>query len=394
MTFQSEHGHGEDYSALGVYASDHLLQFPKAKDERDSHIPFASVAELEGLSAPEREWLVPGLIPDHTVTMLSGDGGTGKSLLALQLAWAVATETNWIGQPVRNGPALFFSAEDDQQELHRRLEDISISTGIRMADASGLHVASLAGSDALLAILDRKTNTLATTPLYDDLVAHMAAVMPSLLVLDTLADLTAGDENNRAHARQFIGFLRGLAIRHRCAVVLLSHPSLTGISSGTGSSGSTAWNGSVRSRLYLERIADEGHEPNPDARRLTNKKANYGRTGGEIGLTWQTGVFVADKPENGLDRMATSAKAERVFLRLLDEHTEQGRWVSPNPSNSFAPAVFASHPKAEGITKRAFRTTMENLFSQGVIEIGNHGRGASQKQHVQRASNAKNEGEE
>ena len=32
---------------------------------------------------PERRWLVDGLIPLHNVTMLGGDGGLGKSLLAL-----------------------------------------------------------------------------------------------------------------------------------------------------------------------------------------------------------------------------------------------------------------------------------------------------------------------
>jgi hypothetical protein len=76
-----------------------------------------------------------------------------------------------------------------------------------------------------------------------------------------------GNENDRAQARQFIGMLRGLAIRHECAVLLLSHPSVAGIASGGGSSGSTAWNNSVRSRLYLSRVVgNDGFEANPDAR--------------------------------------------------------------------------------------------------------------------------------
>jgi hypothetical protein len=35
----------------------------------------------EGVLIPEREWCVPDYIPANTVTMLSGDGGQGKSLL-------------------------------------------------------------------------------------------------------------------------------------------------------------------------------------------------------------------------------------------------------------------------------------------------------------------------
>ena len=75
------------------------------------------------------------------------------------------------------------------------------------------------------------------------------------------------NENDRAKVRQFVGILRGLALRQRCAVMLLGHPSLTGLNTGTGTSGSTAWNNSVRSRLYLERIVRDGYEPDPDKRR-------------------------------------------------------------------------------------------------------------------------------
>ena len=129
------------------------------------------------------------------------------------------------------------------------------------------------------------------------------------MILDTLADLHSGQENDRTVARQFIGLLRGLAIRYDTTVVLLAHPSLTGMSTGSGLSGSTAWNASVRSRLYLERVEDGTDEPNANRRRLVVKKANYGPVGSEISLTWQDGVFVADEPETMLDRTAASSKA-------------------------------------------------------------------------------------
>ncbi len=61
---------------------------------------FFPAADLDGKPVPARKWLVEGLIPSGTVTMLSGDGGTGKSLLSLQLACAVALGRNWIGFPV------------------------------------------------------------------------------------------------------------------------------------------------------------------------------------------------------------------------------------------------------------------------------------------------------
>ena len=60
-------------------------------------------------------------MPANNVTMLAGDGGAGKSLLSLQLAVAVATGGSWIGFRPKAGSVLFVSAEDEIEELHRRL---------------------------------------------------------------------------------------------------------------------------------------------------------------------------------------------------------------------------------------------------------------------------------
>ena len=68
----------------------------EAPARRFSLLPGSRASQ--GRPVPERQWLVPDLIPDRTVTLLSGDGGTGKSLLALQLAVAAATGGRWIGR--------------------------------------------------------------------------------------------------------------------------------------------------------------------------------------------------------------------------------------------------------------------------------------------------------
>lgn len=347
---------------------------------------FYPASGLEGMTVPPREWLVRDLVPSGTVTLLSGDGGTGKSLLALQLACAVATDSKWLDRQVSGGGALFISAEDDDAELHRRLAAVVQATSLTFNDLDRLTICSLAGKDALLAHLDRATGALSPSALFDELEKRLEDEKPALLVLDTLADLFPGNENDRAQARQFVGLLRGWAIRHDCAVILLSHPSLSGLNNGSGTSGSTAWNNSVRSRLYLERVFSDSHEPNPDARVLSTKKANYGPTGGEISMTWRDGVFVADPAETGLDRMTANAKAERVFLKLLRIFNEMDRHVSPSRSASYAPTVFAKHPEAEGVGKRALSIAMETMLSSGTVVIAEHGRGASVRKHLEVAT--------
>ncbi len=334
---------------------------------------FFPASEFEGKQIQPRPWLVPDLVPSGTVTLLGGDGGTGKSLLALQLACAVVTGGQWLGRPVASGGAVFVSAEDDESELQRRTDDIRHYLDQSFHDLHRMTLRSLAGEDALLARIDRATGALTPSPLYTELDKRIGGERPALVVLDTLADMFPGNENDRTQARQFIGLLRGLAIRHECALLLLSHPSQSGLNTGSGTSGSTGWNNSVRSRLYLERIVQDGYEANADARVLRTKKSNYGRTGGEIGVTWQAGVFAADAQETRLDRMAGNAKAERVFMTLLRLHAEQGRRVNPSGGVNYAPAVFAAHPQSEGCSKRAFGNAMEALLASKKITVAHDG---------------------
>lgn len=344
---------------------------------------FYSANELLGRDVPPRHWLLDEWIPQKTVTLFGGDGGTGKSLLALQLAVAVATDTYWLGMKPAAGRVIFMSAEDDDDELHRRLDAILAADQLSYDQLEGLTLRSLAGEDALLAVEGQLQ--MAASELYYELERRAEVDTPTLVVIDTLADVYPSNENDRAKVRQFIGLLRGLALKAECAVVLLGHPSLSGLTSGSGTSGSTAWNNSVRSRLYLERIHDEGYEPDPDARRLSNKKANYGRIGSEIHIKWEAGRFVPDRAQDAdssLDRMAQNAKAERAFLACLDAYTAQGRYVSASPGPTYAPAQFQGMEQSEGCTKRALKAAMNGLFARGEIAMSEHGKGRSKRSHI------------
>jgi RecA-family ATPase len=328
----------------------------------DSESRFYSAASLDGKSVPKRQWLVDGLVPSKTVTLLSGDGGTGKSLLALQLAVAAATGTPWLGKPVQSGGVIFTSAEDDEAELHRRLADIIRAQDLSYGACERLTLRSLAGRDALLAIEGQYK--LIESDLFKQLDNRALQDAPVCIVIDTLADVFPANENDRTKARQFIGILRKLAIQHNCAVILLAHPSLTGLNTRSGTSGSTGWNNSVRSRLYLERDMSDGYEADSRRRVLSVKKSNYGETGSTIPMIWHAGVFAIDSAV-GSDKRNT--EAERVFLKLLRIFTGQGRNLNPNSGSNYAPKLMSEHPECEGVAKKALRQAMESLLSSGKI---------------------------
>jgi len=106
---------------------------------------FYSAASLKGKRVAPREWLVDDMVPQKTVTLFGDDVGTGKSLLALQLAVAVSASRHWIGKSVSEGSVIYLSAEDDDDELHRRVDDILRADGGIYDEVAGLTLRSLAG---------------------------------------------------------------------------------------------------------------------------------------------------------------------------------------------------------------------------------------------------------
>ena len=74
--------------------------------------------------------------------------------------------------------------------------------------------------------------------------------------------------------------MQALAMVAEGSVTVLSHPSLAGIASGSGISGSTAWHGAFRFRQYLKGVkASDGEQPESDLRELEFKKNQYGPRG-------------------------------------------------------------------------------------------------------------------
>lgn len=345
------------------------------------------VASLAGKPVPPRLWHVPDLVPAKTVTLLGGDGGIGKSILGLQLAFATAAGLKWIGQQVRQGPALHLSAEDDDDELHFRDDQVSTFYGTPLEDVPDLTQWSLADQDAVL-VIGRPGEALEPTDRWQELQRYVELDRPALVVLDSLADVYGGNENDRAQVRAFVRMLRGLAKPAATAIVLLGHPSLTGLSTGSGLSGSTGWNNSVRSRLYMAApVVEEGGTVEPNLRTLGVKKANYTQAGAELRLRWIAGAFDLDDEtgSNALDQQNAADRVNLLFLEMLDAFTAEGRTVSHLTGRNYAPAAFAADPRARSTTSKGFAGAMNRLFAASRIRVATRGPPSHQISFLARA---------
>jgi RecA-family ATPase len=352
-----------------------------AKPTDEPVLPFINISTWDSAAAPEREWVVPDRVPLKNVTLLSGDGGVGKSIIALHLAVATALGCDWLNALPTFGPVLVVCCEDDGDELHRRLTRIikhcNAASGASFVELSkNMHILSLAGEDAVMAAPDRN-GLIVPTGLFKRVSKVACDIRPRLIVIDNSADVFAGNENDRAQVRRFVTLLRGMAISANAGLLLTSHPSLTGISTGTGLSGSTAWNASVRSRLYLKRAkTDKDEEPDPDLRMLEVMKANYGPVGETITLRWNNGLFLPVSKTGGLEKVAAERRAEEVFLSLLEQFTRQSRNTCEKPTApTYAPTLFAKENAARdlGIRKSDFEAAMRRLFGADKICLKTYG---------------------
>ena len=137
------------------------------------------------LSDPiEIDYLIDGVIETGTTGQIFGPSGTGKTFVALSMALAIATGTNWNGQEVKKGIVLYLTGEG-REGIKRRIASWQKFHGEQ--DLSCLHISRMT-----IAIDEQGPDIVISQgkALSDDL-----GVPVTFIVIDTLARHLIGDEN-------------------------------------------------------------------------------------------------------------------------------------------------------------------------------------------------------
>lgn len=334
----------------------------------------------------DRFFLVPGLIPGGCVTSLYGDGGSGKTLLALSLMVSMASRSSakWLGETPLGWKSVGLFAEDDADEIVRRLHRICHGASVDFAAiTSSITVLAGVGIDTVVAYF-ADTGELILTPLMDALLDRVRAEAASILVLDYAAAIFGGSEIDRFQVSAFMRRLNALAKEHDISILLLGHPSVDGMKGGRGTSGSTAWRN--QSRAFLHLTVDEVQDDPEDRRLLTLAltKSNYSRAGKTFRLASDGSRFDileagegAPRKERGL-RLSASQK---VALKALNQCIADDAVCSPGgpiPTHvqcaktalwreyAYRMEISDSSPEAR---KKAFSRAVKELVAKGVVGV-------------------------
>jgi AAA domain len=182
-------------------------------------------------SVPARQWAIHNRVPLRQANLFSGEGGTGKSILELTKNVAHVTGKDWLGSMPELGPAFYIGAEDEEDEIHRRLAAVAKHCGVTFKELidGGLYVKCMLGQDATLCAATGKSGKIEVTDLYRQLYEAAGDIRPKNISIDTLSRAFAGDEINRVQVYGFAMHMQALAMAANGSVTVLSHPSLQGI---------------------------------------------------------------------------------------------------------------------------------------------------------------------
>lgn len=300
------------------------LHTPTSQPPRHSFDALASLSTLGWLQVqpPPRRVLLSYndecMLPFGKVGFFVGEGGIGKSWALTQLAVAVATGTPWF-QAFRvpegsKGPVVLAMAEEDVEEMHRRIRHVVEHLGLPAHHLSDLeqNLWPLPLSGQFVEFLTEGQGS----GHFDDFYQALSAKAPpqgwSMVVLDPASRFMGVDtEKDNALATRFVQLLEQLTtLPGRPTVLCAHHTNKVSRSGGSSASsagasrGASALSDGARWQGNLFGHEDKDGEMHPDQAVFNVSKSNYGPKPPMLYLKRKphSGVLIPFDPYSGAKR--------------------------------------------------------------------------------------------
>jgi len=189
------------------------------------------------------DYLIPGLLPKGESALLVAMPKVGKSLLGIDLAFAVATgEDYFLGESCKQGKVLLVSVDESKQSTSRKL----LKRGFRVTDKDNIRIVTKFNIEQI-----------------GKLEKEIEDFRPSLVIIDSLKRITTGLEisENIAEFADNVYTISELCNRYGASCLLIHHSKKNNESTGVENArGSTAITGACGNVWVLDRIGKE--DPN------------------------------------------------------------------------------------------------------------------------------------
>ena len=213
------------------------------KSKNDKPLAYTFDEFMDFCGSENTEYLVDTFLPKGEMIILHGASGTGKTRLALDLAYAMLTNGTFLGESVKQGKILLITSDQGKKATKRTLQ--------------------LRGFD----LLDNRNNFLVRRDFQikqlDLLRQLLNEFKPDLVILDSLTSITsttAIDENKSEIAKAVIP-IRELLDEYNASSILIHHDNKNVFAKGTdkmaGSSRLVSVAHSVWSLVGIDENADK-----------------------------------------------------------------------------------------------------------------------------------------
>ena len=188
-----------------------IMQWPEAP------LKLVTLDQMGPLQAPS--WLVQPLFETHSLVLMFGPANHGKTFVALSMALSVASGLDWAGHSVQQGRVIYVVGE-----------------GGRGIQKRGYAWKQHYGHSAPQCHFVQHPVQVVNEPERAKFVTAVRPLAPKLIVLDTLATMTVGvDENDTGDMGRFTAACREIANDLGATVLVIHHPTKSNAKTYRGS---------------------------------------------------------------------------------------------------------------------------------------------------------------
>ena len=342
-------------------ADDPWAQVEQQKRERFKLVHIGEVGKRD-----PPDWLVEGAIPKADLAMMFGPPGSGKSFVALDLAFSIATGYTWFNMKTVQGPVGWIAAEA-AGAMRNRARAYAQARGI-VLDNTDLWI--MEQSMSLMSAEDSEALT------------HvMQEIKPVIIFVDTLAAASGGaDENSGADMNKVLDNCRRLHEATGALIMLIHH---SGKDKSRGARGWSGMNAAVRAEFRLT------HKEGSPIRIMETTKLSEGIEGQQFPFKLQPVPIDFDEDitscvvepldvsvlegDSAINRLGpTQQVVFDAVTELVTEHLDEGGAIPIQ--QVYDVAVDAMPRPSDGVRDRrteTIRRALQGLLEKGYVSIAN-----------------------